>query len=68
MKKKLNPNESKILTVLLQNEEYMTTAQIAKEASMSWNTALFYLNVFHKKGWVEKTGDTVISWRAIIEE
>ncbi|MEK6886073.1 MAG: winged helix-turn-helix transcriptional regulator [Nanoarchaeota archaeon] len=67
MKEKLNPIESKIITVLVQNGDYMTTAQIAKEAKISWNTAINYLTAFHKKGWVEKAGDTVISWRAILE-
>ena len=68
MSRKLTPIESKILTVLIQNKgDYMTTAQVAKEAKISWNTALAYLNVFDKKGWVEKLGDRTVYWKVILE-
>jgi len=66
-KRKLNPRESAILRVLIQNGGFMTTAEISKEADISWNTALFYLNVFHKKGWIEKQGKKVLYWRAIYD-
>lgn len=68
MKPKLTPIESKILTVLIKNDDYMTTAQVAKEAKMSWNTALIYLNKFFEKEWVEKLGDRTVYWKAILEE
>lgn len=68
MKNKLNPIESKILTVLIQNGDYMTTAQIAKESAISWNTALLYLKKFDTLGWVEKIGERTTYWKAIIEE
>jgi Mn-dependent DtxR family transcriptional regulator len=67
MKNKLNPIESRILTVLIKDGGWMTTAQISKEAKVSWNTALAYLNRFEKKGWVNKSGDTTLYWKAIIE-
>ena len=68
MEKKRNPNESKILIVLVKNGDFMTTAQVASEAKMSWNTALFYLKEFYKRGWVEKEGERTIYWRALVEE
>lgn len=68
MTNKLPPIQAKILTVLIQNGDYMTTAQVASESKISWNTALFYLKEFYKKGWVEKEGERTIYWRAIVEE
>ena len=69
MKRILNPIEAKILTVLLKSgDDYMTTAQVAKEAKISWNTALSYLKVIHERGWVEKLGDRTIYWKAIVQE
>lgn len=65
MRKKLSPIRSKILTVLIKNDDYMTTAQVAKEAKISWNTALVYLKSLNKKGWVEKLGKITLYWKAI---
>ncbi|MEK6890015.1 MAG: winged helix-turn-helix domain-containing protein [Nanoarchaeota archaeon] len=66
MEHKLNPIASKILSVLIKNEDYMNTTEIAKESKVSWNTALIYLNDFWKKGWVEKEGNTNVYWKAIV--
>ena len=63
----MNPIESKIVIVILKNEEYMTTAQIAKKAKISWNTAEIYLEKMFEKGWVDKLGDRTKYWKAIIE-
>jgi len=69
MKKKLNPIETKIITVLVQNEGSMTTSQIAEAAKISWNTALIYLNNFYEMKWVDKTeSGSTIYWTAIVEE
>lgn len=68
MKTKLNPIEARILTVLIKDGGWMTTAQVSKEAKVSWNTALSYLNKFEDKGWVNKTGDTTLYWEAIVRD
>jgi len=68
MKKKLNPIQSKILIALIKNGDFMTTAQVAKDSEISWNTALNYLNIFYEWEWVEKAGDVTIYWRAILQE
>ncbi len=54
--------------ITIRYNDYMTTAQVAKASSISWNTALAYLEKFYKRGWVDKLGDTTIYWRAILEE
>ena len=65
---KLNANESRILSELIRDGEFMTTAQVAEASQISWNTALGYLKRFHQRGWVEKKGKTALYWRAIVEE
>jgi len=67
MDKRISPVEARILTLLVKNEDYMNTAEIAKKAKISWNTAFSYLNKFESKGWVEKYGEGTIYWKAIIE-
>lgn len=67
MKRKLSPIESKILTVLIKDGDYMTTAQVAEGAQISWNTAFAYLKKFEIKGWVERIGDTTVYWKAVTE-
>lgn len=66
MKKKLNPIESRILTEMIKNGGYMTTAQIADKAKISWNTAYTYLKKFEVKGWVIPAGDVTKYWIANI--
>lgn len=68
MTKKLTPIESKILTVLIKDGDYMTTAQVAEKSAISWNTAFIYLNRFYKLGWVEKEGERTVYWKAVLEE
>lgn len=65
---RLPPIQSKILSVLVKTDDYMTTAQVASEAGISWNTALFYLKLFQEKGWVDKEGDKVVYWKAILQD
>ena len=68
MEKKLNPIESRILTVLVKNGDYMSTAEVSKEAKISWNTALLYLDKFEKMGWINKLGSgTTTYWIAVSE-
>lgn len=67
MKKKLTPIEARILTVLIQDGDYMTTAKVAEEAKVSWNTAFAYLKKFYQKEWIEKIGDTTVYWKATTE-
>lgn len=64
----LNTQAKSILSVLLKSEFFMTTAEIADEAGVSWNTALSHLNYFYTKGWVEKKGKKVLYWKAIIAD
>lgn len=66
MKGTMSPIEARILTVLIKKEDYVNTAEIAKEAKVSWNTAFGYLKRFESKGWVEKLGEGTIYWKAII--
>jgi len=64
----LDPLEARILAVLIQNEGFLNTAEVAREARVSWNTALAYLKKFYRDGWVEKKGRKTVYWRAIYEE
>lgn len=66
--RKLNPIETKILTVMIKEGGYLTTAEISQKAKVSWNTAFAYLKRFEKRGWVESSGDTTKYWMAIINE
>lgn len=67
-KEKLDPIKSKILTVLLREGEFMTTAEVAEEAGISWNTAFAHLRFLHHKRWIQKEGETTIYWRAVPEQ
>ncbi len=67
-KNKINPRARSILTVLVKFDRFMTTAEVADEARVSWNTALGYLKSFYRKGWVEKRGKKVLYWKAIYED
>ena len=64
----LNPYESKILTVLLKSNRFLTTAEIAGKAKISWNTAEHYLNIMEKKGWVKSEGNVQKYWKAILRK
>jgi len=64
----LNHYEASILSILIKNSRFMTTAQIANKTGMSWNTAEIYLKKLHKKGWVERKGKVTGYWKAIVEE
>jgi len=64
MKAQLNPIQSRILTEMIRNGGYMTTAEIAKQAKISWNTAFAYLRKFEVKGWVISMGDVTKYWIA----
>lgn len=65
-KKKLSPIESRILTILIQNEDHITTSQVAKATKISWNTALRHLKKFYDLGWIDKfeSGSTIY-WIAV---
>ena len=66
--KNLNTQAKSILSALLKSDVFMTTAEVAEEAGVSWNTALSHLRYFYAKGWVEKKGKKVLYWKAIIAE
>ena len=57
-----------ILSELIKDGGFMTTAEVASESGVSWNTALGYLKSFHRKGWVEKRGNKTLYWKAIIDD
>jgi Mn-dependent DtxR family transcriptional regulator len=62
----LNAIEARILTVLLKRKTYATTAQIARRARVSWNTAEEYLHLFYGRGWLSKrTVGRRIYWKAV---
>lgn len=64
----LNPYESKILTILIKKPKYWNTAEISREAKISWNTAEKYLDEMYQRGWLEKKGRAKTFWKAIINE
>jgi len=63
----LNPYEAKILIILIKKQTYLNTSEIAKEASISWNTAEKYLEEMYQRGWLEKKGKSKTNWKAIIK-
>lgn len=67
-KKSLNPQAKSILSTLIKFDRFMTTAEVAEQAEVSWNTALSHLKYFLTKGWVEKKGIKVLYWKAIYNE
>ena len=64
----LNPYKARILSVLIKKGRYMITAQIAKAAHMSWNTAECHLEEMEDMGWLEKKGRTKLYWKAIVNK
>lgn len=64
----LNQHEARILTVLIKAERFMTTAEVARKATMSWNTAEKYLTRMHEEGWLQRKGKTTGYWKAILDE
>jgi predicted ArsR family transcriptional regulator len=64
----LNAQAKDILAVLIRFDRFMTTAEIANEAGVSWNTALNHLKYFYTKGWVERKGKTALYWKVIIAD
>jgi len=53
IKTRVKAIDHKIIKVLLENDEYLTTKEVAELAGISWNTALFHLNRLYEKGWIE---------------
>ena len=49
----LKPQELLILKTLLECDFYLSTAQVAVIANVSWNTADKYLHKFRTQNWVE---------------
>lgn len=64
----LNAQGKSILSALIQSDRFMTTAEVANQAGVSWNTASNHLSYFYTKGWVEKKGKRVLYWKAIIAD
>lgn len=62
----LTEYDRRILTILIREGRFLTTAQIAEKTRMSWNTAEKYLRRMKYKGWVERRGDVVGYWKVIV--
>ena len=64
---KMRPIDMRIIKMLLESDYYLTTLQISKGASISWNTAERHLKELFKKGWVyKKEAGRTAYWKARI--
>lgn len=59
----VRPHEAQILRVLLRYRSFKTTAEIAKNARMSWSTTDSYLHDMYYKGWVIRKGERRYYWK-----
>jgi len=57
----ITSHEKDILRVLLKRKGWLNTTQIANRASMSWNTAIKYLERMYNRGWLSRKGNY---WKA----
>ncbi len=50
----LNPYETRILTVMLKKNRWMTTTEISHFTKFSWNTVDKYIKRIYVRGWISK--------------